>query len=173
LEDKYQVLFVGTCFRGEHRDTFLAALLDRGVPLNLFGNQWERSPNWAKLKRAWSGPGTTSDEQYRSVIQGAAICLCLLSSGNRDLHTTRSLEIPSMGALLCAPRTADHQELYEDGEEAVFWDNADECAEACFRLLKNPREREQIASAGLRRALKNNLYNEPFAATVLKELGRS
>src|SRR5579871_207287 len=127
-----EVLFVGTWM--PERGPFMAELLERGVPLSIYGNRWERAREWSILKRAWKGPGTTNDADYATAIQCAKICLGLLSKGNRDLHTRRSLEVPALGSLLCAERTSEHEQLYQDGEDAVLWGNAAECATLCMQL---------------------------------------
>jgi spore maturation protein CgeB len=84
-------------------------------------------------------------------IAGAKIGLVLLNGQNADLHTTRSAEIPAVGTAMCAPRTPHHQQLYKEGEEAIFFDGADDCAEACKRLLADDGRRPAIADAGHRR----------------------
>lgn len=107
------------------------------------------------------------DECYAACILSARICLGLLSKGNRDLHTTRSLEIPVLGGLLCAERTSEHLALYEDGKEAVFWDDADECAARCLELLDDAARCLSIARAGHARAVRNHHFNEPVVAAIL------
>ena len=87
-----------------------------------------------------------------------------------DLHTTRTSEIPLIGSLLCAERTSEHLDLYEDGVEAVFWDDANECATRCKELLADPERRIAIAAAGHARCLANGLMNEPVMASVLERL---
>ena len=44
--------------------------------------------------------------------QKPPLCLGLLSKGNRDLQTTRSLENPYAGGPLCAQRTSERLALY-------------------------------------------------------------
>ena len=61
----------------------------------------------------------------------------MLGKGNRDRHTTRSFEIPAIGGLLCAERTDEHRESFEEGMEAVFWNDAKECVDQCRRLLND------------------------------------
>lgn len=161
-----QVVFVGTAF--ENRGSIMATLIDLGVPLSLYGNRYDRSNLWPKLKPYWKGPGTTDDDDYAAAILSSKICIGLLSSGNRDLHTTRSLEIPYMGGLFCAQRTTEHLFLYEDGEEAVFWSSLEECAEKCKELLADPERRDRIALAGHQRALRNNLRNEVVMGQILE-----
>lgn len=162
-----EVVFVGTWFRGEGRDEFLLSLADAGVPITVFGNGYNKSTLWPRLRALHRGSG--DGERYRQIIRGAKICLGLLSSGNRDEHTTRSFEIPAIGGLLCAKRTSEHMQLYEDGKQAVFWDNAKECAEICKELLANPAKAESIRQAGAERvrALKNG--NEDVCRRILEE----
>jgi spore maturation protein CgeB len=97
------------------------------------------------------------------------VCLGLLSKGNRDLHTQRTMEIPFAGGLLCAERTSEHRALYQEGVEAVFWSDARECAERCRELLADGAARADIAKSGRRRCMTNGHLNEPVLSRVLCE----
>lgn len=160
------VAFIGTWML--ERGPFMADLIRRGVPVSIWGDRWQKAPEWPVIAAHWRGPGIYDDENYAAAIQSAKICLGLLSKGNRDLHTSRSVEIPALGSLLCAERTSEHLALYEDGVEAVFWNDAEECAEQCHRLLADDALRAGIAARGHERALRNNLFNEPLMAGILK-----
>lgn len=163
-----EVAFIGTWMPG--RGAFMADLVKRGVPLSIYGGRWEKAPEWPFIRRAWKGTATTNDEDYARVIQCAKVCLGLLSKGNRDLHTTRSLEIPALGGLLCAERTAEHLHLYCGGEEAVFWSSAEECAQACHDLLADDARRQKIALRGHQRCLANRHYSQALAAGLIADL---
>ncbi|MDG4594410.1 MAG: glycosyltransferase [Candidatus Contendobacter sp.] len=160
-----EVVFVGTWM--PERGLFMARLIELGVPLSIWGNRWQKAREWPQLKPYWRGYGLYDSNAYAAALLSARICLGLLSKDNRDLHTSRSVEIPSLGALLCAERTQDHLDLYKDGEEAIFWGNADECAARCHELLADEARRRQIAEAGHRRALRNNLFNEPILQRII------
>jgi len=164
-----EVIFVGTWM--PERGPFIAELIELGVPLSIYGGRWQRAPEWPIIQSVWKGPPTDSDDQYAKAIQCAKIGLGLVSKGNRDLHTTRSLEIPALGTVLCALRTPEHQQLYCEGEEAVFWVNSAECAEACFKLLGNDRLRREIALNGKKRTVQNGTMNEQIMARVLAQVG--
>jgi hypothetical protein len=163
-----EVVFVGTCF--PERGPFMAELIKRGVPLSIYGGNWQKSPYWPQLASSWKGSDTNDADNYAKAIQCSKICLGLLSKGNRDLHTQRSLEIPYMGALFCAERTPVHQLLYQEGEEAVFWSDAEECAQVCLDLLEDDAKRERITRQGHERSLRNGHLNEPVLASVLARL---
>jgi len=163
------VSFVGTYF--PERGPFLAELLERGVPLSIYGDHWQRAPEWPRLAAHWRGPASRSDRAYALMVQCSKVSLGLLSKGNRDLHTTRSAEVPHLGALFCAERTPEHEALYRDGKEAVFWWDAAECAKqvprAPPRRAAAPRDRRRRA-----RCIENATLNERIAEAVLQRVSQ-
>jgi spore maturation protein CgeB len=163
-----EVCFVGTWM--PERGPFMARLLELGVPLSIWGDRWQKAPEWNKIKSVWRGPGVFN-ENYPKIVSASKVMLGLLSKGNRDLHTQRSLEIPSIGGLFCAERTAEHEQLFEDGKEAVFWNNAEECAQVCFKLLTDSVCRDRIRRAGQQRVLSLRLGNEDICRKILAEIG--
>lgn len=164
-----EVAFVGTWMRFEKRDEFLLHLIEQGISVNTWGDRWQKSPHRQKLTKYYRG-GALSGSDYVSAIQGAKISLGLLSKGNRDRHTVRTMEIPFAGGLLCAQRTTEHSELYQEGVEAVFWDNADECAAICKKLLNDDFLRENIRVAGMNRVRQLNVGNEDICKQILNYL---
>jgi spore maturation protein CgeB len=161
----HEVLFIGTWM--PERGPFLTALLEAGLPLAFYGNSWQKAPEWSTLKSVWRGPAIYGDD-YIKAIQLAKISLGLLSKGNRDLHTTRTFEIPYAGGLLCAERTSEHLQLYQEDVEAVYWDDVHECIEKCHKLLKNEAMRRDIAEKGRVRCLQNGIFNESNLKKMLK-----
>ncbi|NBV21215.1 MAG: glycosyltransferase family 1 protein [Proteobacteria bacterium] len=161
------VVFVGTWM--PERGAFMAQLLRAGLPLVIYGNRWEKAPEWSELRSAVRGPGVLGPD-YVKAIRYAQISLGLVSRGNRDLHTQRSAEIPFIGGLLCAERTREHLAMYRDGTEAVFWQDAKECVAKCRFLLDQPERRTVIAQAGQRRVRALGLGNEPMLARILQQL---
>lgn len=164
-----EVAFIGTWMRHEKRDEFLLSLMQQGIPISIWGSRWSKSPHWSSLRQVHRGDAL-SGRDYVAAIQGAKICLGLLSKGNRDLHTQRSLEVPFAGGLLCAERTSEHQAMYQEGIEAVFWADAAECARQCQALLQDDALREQIRAAGQQRVLTLQTGNEDVCRKVLAAL---
>ena len=164
------VAFVGTYF--PERGPFLAELVQRGVPLAIYGDNWQKSREWSLLQPHWRGPSSRTDEEYALMVQCAKVVLGLLSKGNRDLHTTRSAEVPLLGVAFCAERTPEHDALYLDGKEALFWDDAVECAAACDALLKDVAYRRSVAAAGRARCIANGTLNEQIADAVLERIAQ-
>jgi spore maturation protein CgeB len=159
-------VFVGAWM--PERGPFLARLVERGVPLRIYGPRWDKARDHPILRPHIAG-GAMQGDDYAKALQGAKIAIGLLSKGNEDLHTQRSLEVPAMGVLLCAERTSDHMAMYEDGVEAVFWDDADECADRCLELLADPERIRSIAEAGRQRVARNGDFNEQLMRKVLEQ----
>ena len=162
-----EVAFIGTWM--PERGPFMSRLVQLGVPLTLYGDRWQKAPEWRVIKEIWCGPGLVGPDYVKS-IQSAKICLGLISKGNRDLHTQRSAEVPYIGSVLCAERTEEHLYMYQENEEAVFWSTPEECAEICFALLADEKRRQRIAEAGRRRCMNSGYLNELFMRGILDAL---
>jgi spore maturation protein CgeB len=163
------VAFIGTWMRYEKRDEFLMTLIQQGINVSIWGDRWDKSPHFETIKPFWRGAALRGRD-YVAAMQGAKICLGLLSKGNRDLHTQRTLETPYAGGLFCAERTSEHMQLYKEGVEAVFWSDADECARVCKQLLADDVLRENIRAAGMQRVRANRVGNEDACRTILNAL---
>lgn len=161
-----EVVFIGTAF--PERGPFLSELVKLGVPLTIHGERYQRLAQWSLLRPHWRAANAAESESYANAISAARICLGLVSSANRDLHTTRSMEIPALGGLLCAQRTAEHSALYEEDREAVFWSTPEECAAKCLALLADESRRIEIAAAGRRRYVSNPWQNETVIRSILE-----
>lgn len=160
------VAFIGTWMRNENRHVHLRRLMDEGLDVKIWGARWNKAPDKQLLDACLQG-GPLSGRPYVHAIAGAKICLGLLSHGNRDEHTRRSVEIPFAGGLLCAERTNEHLKLYEDGMEAVFWNDSEECVACCSKLLADDALREQIRFAGFTKVRSLKVGNEDICRQVL------
>jgi spore maturation protein CgeB len=159
-----EVSFVGTWM--PERGGFMARLIDRGVPLRIFGPRWQKAPEFEKI-RSHISLGSLNSDQYVEAVAGCDIALCILSKGNEDMHTTRTMEIPAIGRVLCAERTPEHLMLYKEGKEAVFFDTVNECADICLRLLANKPSLKALAKAGSDRVRHDRHFNEPAMARII------
>lgn len=163
------VVFIGRCMKGEGRDLLMHTLVTHGIRPAIWGDNWQSSPLWPQLQPYWRG-AAVSGQDYVDAMRGAQVCIGMLSKGNRDQHTTRSMEIPAAGGLLCAERTPEHLSLYEEGKEAVFWSSPQECAQRCKALLAQPDWAQGIRQAGMQRLLRNRVGNEDICRAVLARL---
>jgi spore maturation protein CgeB len=163
------IAFIGTWMNNENRDKFLLHLIKSGLSVNIWGGRWQKSPLWEHLAPHYKG-GALGGRDYVAAIQGAKMCIGLLSKGNRDLHTRRSVEIPYTGGLLCGERTSEHTAMFKEGQEAVFWDDEEECARVCAALLSNEELRESIRIAGMNRVRSMAVGNEDIGRQILQRV---
>ena len=164
----HEVQFIGAWM--PERGPFLQRMIQAGVPLVIYGDSWHKAPEWAQLKTVWQGPAIYGDD-YLKAIQLAKVSLGLLSKGNRDLHTTRTFEIPYCGGLFCAERTSEHLQLYQEDVEAVYWGDVEECIEKCKKLLADDKMQTEIAENGRIRCLRNGIFNENNLKKILEAAG--
>lgn len=146
----------------------LFKLAMRGVPVRVWGNRWERCrfrhPNLRLENRPVWG------EEYAKALCSFDVNLGLLSKLNRDLSTTRSIEIPACGAFLLAERTREHLELFEEGKEAAFFDGERELLEQLRHHLNHPEERSRIAAGGRERCLRGGYSNAQRLEQMLRKI---
>lgn len=96
---------------------------------------------------------------YNRALSAFDISLCFLRKINGDQQTTRTMEIPACGSLLMAERTPEHEILFQDGVEAVFFSNNEELLEKCLYYLENYNHLKAVAEAGLSRCLNSGYSN--------------
>jgi spore maturation protein CgeB len=143
-----QVGFIGE-YERERAESFLY-LARHDVPVRVWGSGWKGrlGLNHSALKIEGKG---LWDEDYTLAICATDINLCFLRKANRDMQTTRSIEIPACGGFMLAERTDEHRRLFEEDKEAVFFSSNDELLEKVRYYAKHEDERNKIAKAGLSR----------------------
>jgi spore maturation protein CgeB len=172
------VAFVGT-FRPERADFLadLAAALPQ-ARLNVWGGGWRkmdrpaywlRRRRWAPLRRRIRG-GELWGAAMGRALQASRIALGLLNHANRDLHTSRSFEIPACGGFMLAERTAEHQEHFAEDREAVYFGSLDECCDKARYYLGHDAARAAIATAGHERCRRSGYRYVDRARTLLQHL---
>jgi hypothetical protein len=134
--------FIGTYEKD--RANQINFLAENGIEVNVFGAAWRRRMhrNVHVKNRELIG------DAFAKSIYATRINLCFLRKMNRDLQTTRSVEIPASGGFMLAERTAEHLELFEEGKEAAFFEGRDELLRKVRYYLEHEDERAQVAAAG-------------------------
>ena len=104
------------------------------------------------------------------MICGSRLCLGFVSRSNGDEFTHRSFEIPACRGFLLAERTAKHQEIFDEGHEAEFFDSPEECADKVRFYLGDEEARQRIAAAGYQRGLKSDYSLRRRMSDAVREI---
>ena len=162
------VVFIG--HREPHYERILTSIAQAGLELSVYGQSWHRA-RWrnAELAPAIKG-GPAWADAYARTLARAKVGLGLLSKLYPDQFTTRSFEIPAAGAMLLAERTAEHQELFDEGREAEFFADTAELIDKLRFYLAHDAARIAIAEKGRQRAITQHGWTRVMSP-VLARIG--
>ncbi len=165
------IVFVGH-FEPDSRVDYLKALIKLGIKVKLFGSskQWTKKVLGENLYRYFYPINKAEGEDYNKALNGAKICLALLSKLNRDTYTRRCFEIPACGSLMLAERTKDLQILYKEDYEACFFSNIDELLFKVKWLLTNEHLLNDIALNGYNKVIRDKHDVKNRAIELIKEI---
>ena len=114
---------------------------------------------------------TVTGAEYTNRIHRTLINLGFLRKQNRDYQTQRSVEIPACRGFMIAERTEEHQSLFNEGEEAEFFDTDEELLRKTCWYLRHPDQCAKIAAAGLSRCEAGGYSYGGRLKEALKEIG--
>ena len=164
--------FIGA-FETQRAEAVLSLASNR-IEVRVWGESWGRG--WGR----WVADhphsclrvenGAVFGDDYAKAISSFDVNLCFLRKLNRDRQTTRSIEIPACGGFMLAERTREHEELFEEGLEADFFDSHEELASKCRYYLSHPEARLRIATAGRQRCLLSGYSYDSQLKGVLQYL---
>jgi hypothetical protein len=158
-----RVGFIGTYEAERCRSIkFLAA---NGVSVRVWSSNWPFKSISNGLRVEYQN---LWDDHYALAICAFDINLGFLRKLSRDRQTTRSVEIPACGAFMLAERTDEHQALFEEGKEAVYFDSDEELLDKVRYYLAHEDERKQIAAAGRERCVKSGYSNEARISKMME-----
>jgi len=158
------VCFVGTYEKPRAQCLERVAELPYG--LKVWGNDWDKLEHRSRLRGAVQNHAVYGEE-YAKRIVASSINLNFLKKANRDLVTTRSVEIPACGGFMLAERTAEHQALFEEGVEAEFFGGVEEMVEKIHYYMQHKDERRAIARRGRLRCLRSRYSNDERVKEML------
>ena len=156
------VSFIGTYERP--RAESLLLLARSGISVRIWGNGWEHLRGSHRLLRIENRP--VYDDDYTKVIRASGINLAFLRKANRDLQTTRSMEIPACGGFMLHERNAEITSLFRENEEAAYFSDDEELVANCRRWLTADRDRRRIAAAGHRKAVSGGYTHHDLLRTA-------
>lgn len=180
--EKYKgdVVFIGN-FNSPSRADFLAEVIHRcpNVKFNIWGMGWstaKRPHYWLKPRRWHTWPHLLKAihpyplwyDEMSKAMNSHKIVLGLLNHHNRDLHTSRTLEIPACGGFMLMERTLEHTDMFKEGEEAEYFNTTSELVDKIRYYLTHDEERQIIARAGHKRCINSDYSYYDRAKTVLE-----
>lgn len=173
------VTFIGN-FNFPERADYLAEIMSQlpEVKFKIWGHGWQslkRAHYWSKPRRWQTWPRLIRACQYYPLwyadmckaMNANKIVLGFLNHYNRDLHTSRTFEIPACGGFMLMERTSEHQALFEEGVEAEYFGSVDEAVKKIRYYLAHDEERQRIAQAGHIRCATSGYSYDDRAKTVI------
>jgi hypothetical protein len=157
--------FIGS-WEGD-RERSLNFLANRGIPVRIWG-AWKKKRKYhenllVEGRSVWG-------EEYACCISSFDINLCFLRKVNRDLQTSRSIEIPACGGFMLAERTDEHLRLFEEGKEAEFFSSNEELLDKILYYFAHENKRKSIASKGRMRCLNSGYSNLERLSHILEHV---
>ena len=162
-----KVTFVG--FGEQDRFEKMNHLARNGIEVDVWGNGWTGAMRAAADPNLHIHGYPLFGDDYADVLCNSAISLCFLRKLNRDLHTSRSFEIPACGGFMLAERTDEHCRYFEEHKEAVYFNDADELLAKVRHYLNRPEDRARIAAAGRQRSLEEDYSCHRLAREIIEE----
>lgn len=110
------------CFVGNpdgYRIKILQEILDLGLPLHVYGNDWQNYLKYSNL----TIHGAVYEKDYYKTLRKYRVQLNIMRVHNLKSHNMRSIEVPGCGGIMLAPRTKDHEAFFEEGKEAFFYND--------------------------------------------------
>ena len=143
-------------------------LASAGIPVRIWGPGWERcrfqNPN-LHIERA-----SLFGDDYARAICSFDVNLGFLRKINRDLQTTRSIEIPACGGFMLAERTIEHKGLFKESIEAEYFGSDKELIEKTQYYMNREDQRKRIAKSGRERCIRDGYSNQKRLADLLARI---
>lgn len=137
----------------------LLKLLDKNINIKVFGssNPWWLNIN--KIQKYYTGEYLTYLEKSKA-IRYTKISLNTVHIGEINGVNVRTFELAGSGGFQIIQWKKDLEDLFEIDKEIVTFNSLNELKEKIEYYINNDHKREQIAKAGLERAIKDHTYNK-------------
>lgn len=162
---KFDVLFIGHAEK--ERVESLNFLANNGIHIEIFGGGWDKVDKSKIHTNLKIHAHDLVGKDYAEAISCSKISLCFLRKINRDLHTSRSVEIPACRGFMIGERTNEHLSLFKENEEAVYFKSNEELFEKVQYYLQHEDERKIIAEKGYKRCFFDKYSYEDMVERIL------
>lgn len=147
IKDNKRVVFVGH-YENDNRIEYIDYLFKHNINLHIYGHN-----SWIKIFQDNEWPiehlhSELNKKEYREIVHSASIGLAFFSTANRDKYTRRCFEIPIFGTLLLAPQTDVMTQLFNNGENAIFYTTKEDLLNKILYYNENEKIKDHIAYQG-------------------------
>jgi spore maturation protein CgeB len=160
--ERYDAVFIGTCENARRQS--LNKIAEAGASVVLYGDGWAQ----AKLHPRVTLRPSVYGRGYSRALHTGKLALCFLRKLNRDVVTTRSVELPGAARPMVAEKTREHDELFEDGRDYISFRNDTELTERVVALLADDEARKTLAKAGRDRCIRSGYSTVDRASEMIK-----
>lgn len=151
------------------RVRLLDRLIDRGIPLVLYGGRFPRWMGKAQCRDVHTGRYLAGEEKAR-VFRSAAGVLNTLYPAEVAGVNARLFEAAGCGAAVLTEFRATVPDLFEVGGEILVYHDFDELIEQATRLLNEAGLPARLGDAAARRAHRDHTYDLRLATILEKVL---
>lgn len=148
------------------------------VPILQKAQRWNsvqiRDPFYAELKKFLSKP-LFGLNMYRAISKAKIGLNSHIDGTGEYAVNVRMFEVTGVGACLLTDKKKNIDAIFEPGKECVTYRSMEDCVEKIEWLLRNPGEREKIASAGQKKTHQYHTYEkrtEELDEIIKQELAR-
>lgn len=157
---------IKVCFLGNpdnERAFFLKSLLDAGIQIDLYGNDWNKFINH---QNASVFPPVYGDEFWK-ILRRYRVQINLMRIHNINSHNMRSFEIPAVGGIMIAADTPEHRMFFENEKEIFLFKNLNECKERINYVLNlSAEDANKIRNHARLRSISSGYSYKDRAKTV-------
>lgn len=158
------------CFVGnpdKKRVTILTELAEKGIPLSLYGNDWE---NWITIAPHYDIKiyNAIYKEEFNKILYPYRLHLNIFREHNYNSHNMRSFEIPGLGGILLAPESKENNFFFKDKKEMIFYRDLSQMVILAKEILQLPYEMAlEIRKGAYSRSIKSGYAYESRTKQVL------
>lgn len=161
---------IKTCFVGnpdKQRASFLRTLAEHKIKIDVYGDKWNKFINHPNIAIY---PWVNGDNLWIT-LRKYRVQLNPLRIHNLNSHCMRSFEVPGIGGIMLAPRTCEHIQFFEEGEEAFYYKDIEEALlKVNYLLSLTQLEANEIRDAARKRSLQSGYSYKDRTAQVINIL---
>lgn len=176
IPKKWQVSFVGQAHSNRRR--MIAELARNEIEIQTWGKGWKNGPvSFKDMIKVFNQSKINLNFTYTSFSFPLGRLLpwylqpkIIIRGKTTKCITGRMFEITCCGGFLLTDNAENLGDYFKDKKEIVVFDNLEELVEKVKYYLRHSKEREVIARAGYKRAVREHTYERRFTE-IFKKIG--